>query len=126
MSDHTKFAALAVKLIAKHGRQITLQKLQGGAVDPAKPWAGNTVPTVSEARVVTAVFVPSTGEELGKEIVSDDLLKLSEQVALIAPGQTSYEGFHTIVDGAQTFKIVYIKVLKPGDQVLLYAIGVTK
>lgn len=128
MADHSKFAATATRLISKHGRFITMQTLSATAADPTKPWKGAGTPTVaSQVANVPAVFVPSYGSDLGRTVVSEELLKRVEQIALVAPLQEGLETMHLIIDtDGQVWKIDWAQVLKPADKTVLYVIGVTR
>lgn len=125
MADHSKFVALANRLIEKHGRLVTLQKLSAGPADAAKPWLGAGVPTVAESIDLLAVFVPAAGSDLGKYISDESLLKRVNQVALVQPAQEGLELFEQMLDGS-LFKIEWVQVLKPADQTVLYFMGVNR
>lgn len=126
MSDHKKFADLAVRLIDKNGRAITLQTLSGAAADPNKPWLGAGAPTVSAAVDTKAVFLPASGNDLGKIITSKELLASVEQVALIAPHASLLEEMTVMLDDGKVWKVEWVQVLKPGDQICLYLFGVKR
>lgn len=127
MADHEKYAALARRLIAKHGRFVTLQKLSSTAADPNKPWKGTNAPTVASQNTVKAVFVPiSSAEELGIESLPDELLKTTNQLLLVAGDANNYQDIDQVLDGGLVYGTTFVQVLKPAGLILLYYIGVRR
>ncbi len=128
MAEYDAFAALANRLILKKGRKITLRQLSAVATDPTKPWKGTGAPTAAGTLLnVPAVFLPASGSGLGKDIVSEELLKKVTQVALIPPLQEGLDVMHEIVDTDGTiWKIDWAQVLKPATQTVLYVFGLTR
>ncbi len=127
MSDHSKFAELASRLIAKSGRLITLQKLSAGA-NASMPWRGAEAQVPTEPVTLFGAFLPASGSGLGTIVTNKDLLARVEQVALVAPTQdgTALEEMTLMQDGGNTYRIDWVQVLKPGDQTCLYVFGVCK
>lgn len=128
MAEYDAFVALANRLIPKKGRLIMLRQLSAAATDPTKPWKGTGAPTAARSVPdVPAVFLPASGSGLGKDIVSEELLKKVSQVALIAPVQEGLEVMHEIVDTDGTiWKVDWAQVLKPALQTVLYVFGLTR
>lgn len=126
MFDYAPVIATAKKLIKDFGRQAAFQKLSSTPVDSNKPWNGPGTPVVSETQNLDCVFVPAQGLALGKDFVSEDLLKQVSQVALVSPTINNLEAFHTVVDGGVTYKIKWVQVLKPANDIVLYAVGVNQ
>lgn len=123
MSDHQKFIALALRLIAKHGRDVTFEVISSTPADVDKPWRGTaTAPT--PIGPLKAVFVPFRGFEFGSEFVDNQLFKEVEEICLVAGGQGSLETVHLIKDSGKDYKVEWIQRLRPGDQTVLYAFGV--
>jgi len=128
MVDYVRSLALAQRLITANGRTVAVQKLSSTPADVNKPWEGTTLPTVATTVSPKAVFVPHTGAgDLGKYLVDEELLKRCDQVVLIAYDGTNDLGtFTQVQDGGSTWKIVWVRELKPGDLTILYAIGVSR
>lgn len=126
MPDHTNFVELAKRLIAKQGRQITLKKLAATTADATKPWKGTGPATTSAEATTPAVFLPAQGSGLGKVVTDKELLKRADQVALVAPHETDLEDMTIIVDDSVQWKIEWVQVLKPADQLCLYVFGVCR
>lgn len=125
MSNHQNFIALALRLIAKHGRDVTFKVLSSTAADADKPWRGTaTAPTVIGP--LKAVFVPFRGYEFGSEYTDTSLFKEVEEVCLVAGGQGDLETAHLLTDGGKELKIEWVQRLRPGDQTVLYAFGVDR
>lgn len=126
MADHSKFVALAVRLIEKNGRFVSLQKISGTTVGSPTPWK-NSAPAAPTSIVqhVPAVFVPVSGKELGSIITDKDMLKRVTQVALIAPHTEDLSEMTEIID-REVWRVEWVHILKPADQICLYAFGLTR
>lgn len=113
------------RLIEKKGRKITMQRLAGAPANSTTPWEGAGTPTIDVQEKVSCCFVPHSGlEDLGITIEDSELLKRTSEVGLLAgTAKNDFTTFHQFVDGGKTYKLQWIRVLKPGDQLLLYAFG---
>lgn len=129
MADHSKFLALARRLIDREGRSVTFGKLDASSADPERPWktSGNNPANLTGAVDCIAVFLPD-GSGFGKGIEDNDLFKSSEQMLLVAPPTTGEDlGAHNVViDGTRRWKINVTKELKPADLTVLFAMGVSR
>lgn len=123
MSDHQKFVALALRLIAKHGRNVNFKRISSTETDADKPWRGTNLPAASFGPF-KAVFVPFRGFEFGSEYFDSALFKEVEQICLCAGGQADLETMHIVTDTSKDYKIEWVQRLRPGDQTVLYAFGV--
>lgn len=125
--DYARAVALAQRLINKNGRTITIDRLSAVALDVNKPWKGPGAPTVAATVSPKAVFLPHASlSDLGLFAPDDELLKRAEQVALLAAdGTNDFTTFHRITDTTM-YRIDWVRALKPGDTVILYAIGVCR
>lgn len=123
MSDHQKFIDLALRLIAKHGRNVNFQTISSTPQDVDKPWKG-TVAAPSSVGPIKAVFVPFRGFEFGSVFTDVSLFKEVDEICLVAGGQGDLETCHEIADSGRNRKIEWIQRLRPGDQTVLYAFGV--
>lgn len=125
--DYIKLAAQARKLIAQYGRTVTLQRLDGTPGNAAKPWEGPATPTVAFAQGVPAVFVPASGADLGTKWVSAQLLASVSEVLLVGPDLVNdFSNINQLIDEGQTFAISWVQMLKPANQTLLYAMGISR
>lgn len=120
MTTHAQFQALADKMIAKHGRTITLVKRSTTVVESDKPWRG-TVDSISSATTITktAVFVSGDG---GGETV--DAEKRKNSVFLVAGDNTDLSEYQEILDEGKVYRIIKAKLLKPGSIGILWEIEV--
>ena len=125
MANHTEFVELAIELINEEGRAIVLQKLVG-STDPTKPWNGSGTPTVAQSANSKAVFLPASGSDLGSVVTSPELLAQVTQVALVPPQTMDLQTMNTVVDGGVVWKINWVQVLKPADQICLYVFGLKR
>lgn len=124
--DYTDDVAFAVESVAEYGRAVKFKRL-AETVDPANPLAGPVAaPALSDP--VPAVFVVLTGNNsLGISKRTVDLMKNSEQVALIAPSAIDYAAQTHIVDfDNSVWKIDLIDKFMPGAVPVLYYIGVSR
>lgn len=125
--NYVQLAATVRALIKATGREVSLQQLSGTPGNAAKPWEGPLTPTVAFTQDVPGVFVPASGAELGEQWVSAQLLATVSEVLLVAPDTINdFSPTNQIVDGGQVFAISWVKVLKPANQILLYAMGVSR
>lgn len=133
MADHSKFLALARKLINKDGREVQFLKIQPASADPDRPWKGpartaGDPPPPSHIAVAMAVFLPD-GAGFGKMIEDNDLFKTSDQMLLVAPHDdpsVNLAEYQLVEDGGVRWKINVIKELKPADLTVLFAMGVSR
>jgi hypothetical protein len=125
--DYARAVALAQRLINKNGRTITVEQLSSTPADPSKPWKGPGAPTVAASATPKAVFLPvSSASELGLFAKDDELLKRVEQLVLLAAdGVNAFDEFHRINDTV-VYRIDWVRALKPGDTVILYAMGIKR
>lgn len=123
MSDHQRFIDLALRLIAKHGRDVNFKVVSPVAADADKPWRGTATPpeTIGPLK---AVFVPFRGFEFGSVFKDIALFKEVEQICLVAGGQGDLETTHLLTDSSKDYKVEWVQRLRPGDQTVLYAFGV--
>jgi hypothetical protein len=127
--DYTEDLALARELITEFGRLVTAQRLSSAPADSNKPWKGPGTPTVDKTHKTTAAFVPASGADLGRFVQDKELLRRCEQVALLpGTGKVSVDlnDFHFLLDEKVTWKIEWVRELKPGPLSLLYVIGVKR
>lgn len=125
--DYTEFVTIAKELIGDAGRSIKVQRLSATAADAAKPWKGPSSPTVATEVTTTGLFLEIFSFlKLGLEVTDDNLLKRIDQVVLIAQTPSDISEYDTIVDGTTTWKIDWVRVLKPGSTILIYWAGVTR
>lgn len=123
MGQYDNSVALAIRLIKKFGRPVTFNQL-GGASDPATPWKA-TAPSVVSTVTQPAVFVSLSLKDFGFDLTQEDLEKRATEALLTAPGTMDLVQAHQIVDDV-AYTILWVKVLKPGDAVVLYAMGIAR
>lgn len=126
MFDYQEVITVAKELILEFGRTANYQILSSTAADPSKPWDGPGTPVVSVDIPAPSVFVPSSGNGLGKDLATEDLLKKVKQVALVSPVDDRIEKCHQIVDGGITYKIEWVQTLKPANEIVLFVVGVNQ
>lgn len=126
MADHSKFTAMALRLIAKNGRLVDPQKVSLVPVDPVSPWKGTTQSPVSIAGPVMAAMLPFRGFEFGSYFEQTNLFKECEQIALIAGGQGEFEDAQLVLDEGRTYAVQWVQRLRPAQETILYAIGINR
>jgi len=125
--DYARAQALALRLIQKNGKNVTFQRLDATAADPAKPWKGPGTPTVAATANTVAVSLPHASlVDLGFFSQDDEMLKRAEQVLLVPGGATDLEPFTNILEAGVRWRIEWVRTLKPADTVVLYAFGVCR
>jgi hypothetical protein len=126
--DYAELLATAQELIADAGRVVTFERLAAGAPSAAQPWKGAGTPTVEASAQAAAVFVPVSGHDLGGLAVSKELLARCEEVCMTAPAGDGFDMQRctSIADGGTRWRVTWVQTLKPGDTVVLYALGVAR
>lgn len=130
-TDYTELAVLAQALIDENGRLITFNRYKQAPADVAKPWRGpgdpTTVPGATDEVRGVFVGVNRSTPGMGLDFISEDVLKRAEQCCLVGP-TVGYDltTANEVVDGGVHWKVEFVEVLKPGDTVLLYAVGLKR
>lgn len=121
------FAALALRLISKNGRDISLRFQSGSTpIDPLKPWLGVTPATTDVA--TKGVFVDPKATDFLARVSAVSRLVLSpvetERVRVLIPGTVTTEPDMTmkVVDGGKVWGIASVSSVKPGNDVALWII----
>lgn len=123
-ASHEKKHALAQRLIAKHGRKITLVAT-GAPNDPTKPWEGGGDDVLFPN--IMSCFVPFQGSGFGETIETASLLTGANEVCLIAPDASiDIASINYIEDGGIRYGIEWREVLKPGDVRIIIGLGVNR
>lgn len=120
----------ALKVAAK-GRSVTFIKLETTPADSDKPWRGAADPrtTPADSLSTSAVFVPlSSASNLGLSTKSEELVKRTRQVAIVALGSEStedLEDYQELIDSdGSRWRITFIETLKPADVRIMHFVGV--
>lgn len=123
---HEKFAAAAVRAIAKHGRSVTLVRRDAYPADSDEPWKGNA--SLDSLRPVRALFTSDSG--LGTELVSRLRRSIrggeARTSVLIAAADPGFEPgdkpelFDELRDGDEVWGISLADTLEPGTTRILY------
>ena len=128
--DYTELAEIAQELIDSNGRSVTFNRFDQTPTDPGKPWNGPTDPrgTPDETDTVRAVFLPAGNSSfLGKGVIDEDLLKKSNEVAMVGPDvDFDLTTANEIDDAGIKKKISFVQELKPNVVTLLYFVGVAR
>jgi hypothetical protein len=125
--DYSADVAFATEMVAEYGRLITLTK-EVQEVDSADP-LGAPVADPEEVAGIRAVFVyPSGLVNLGLSVRSRELMKESEQIAIIAAdGTNAFDQFTGAIDSdGSVWAVNATEVFKPGDTTLLYYLGMKR
>jgi hypothetical protein len=122
--DYAELAAIATDLIAEAGREVTIIRFQQAPDDAAKPWRGPADPrgTPDATDDVVAAFVSPSAK-----FIDSDLIKRSQAACLVGPGANfDLATANEVIDGDTHWRITAVEVVKPGDTILLYIIGVSR
>lgn len=135
--DDKDFLELAHEMISENGRTVIVGKLSDARPDTARPWKGPaTTPTLELSYSVKGVFLPDMtlgligGSGFGRMDMIEELVKQSEQVALVAHpyGVTlrEFTSCNVLDDVSGRYRIHARKVLMPGDSPIFYALGLIR
>lgn len=122
---HDKFARLAEKLIAKHGRDMDVKKLSREPADASKPWrAGGPPPpggpTWAESLTVKGVVVDYDEDDIdGTNIKRGDKRVLIAADTAVTAGKDIAD-FDTVLDQGRPLSIIKCNVLEPGTTRIMY------
>ena len=123
MAEYDSAIALAKRLIAKKGTQVTLRTFAAGALpDANEPWrAGTNTPT---NQTVVAVFL-----DYEQKYVDGTTIRMGDQRVFMPATDTLGAAITPEVDGlvirgSETWKIVKPKPLNPGDQMVMFELQV--
>lgn len=123
--DYAELVAVAQELIEGTGRLVTFRNLPSTPANVNQPWkpaAG--APVLANS---FATFVPaSSAQEMGLGVSDSELFRRAEQVCLVPPGAADLLSFQEVLDNGSVWRIEWIEVLRPGDTVLLYIMGVKR
>jgi hypothetical protein len=126
--DYIDFIQTAREMIDEFGRDIQLIELSNVPKDTEKPWKGPGVPTSANQMDIVGCFVPPSGNNFGKNWVSEELLSRAEQICMTATiPNIDLKKFHLIKDDDNTFwNIKWGQELRPGPLSILYIFGVSR
>jgi hypothetical protein len=127
--NYTEILAVGQGIIIEFGRIVTFVELGNTPSDSNKPWLGTATTRSSPLSTfsTSAVFVePSSLDQLGQEVITDDFVKRSQQILIVASTQ-EFRKFDEIIDtDGSRWKIQGISELKPGDSAVMHFIGVSR
>lgn len=111
-ASHVRGAATATRLIAKHGRAMSLVTIN----DDAEPW--EDVSGTETTQAVTGVQTSFTAQE-----VDGNLVKADDKKMLIDSTVTPTTAMR-LQDGSTDYSIIAVEEVKPGDIAILYKLQV--
>lgn len=123
MVDYVSLASVAERLIEQNGRDVTLRKENRTPADSNAPWQG-TSGAVTDIGPLKGVFV-----EYDNEGIDGDRVRRGDKRLFVAANDTSLqivEGFDKVVDGTETWAIVAVRIVQPGDTLIIYDIQVRR
>lgn len=119
MVDYTRMAATASRLINANGKPLTVRKKNRTPGDANKPWRGPIVAdTVASAY---GVVVPVNEDDDPQELVRRGTAKA--YIAANDVTEYSLEGFDSLSDGTNTWKVIGVDVVNPGTKRIMYVLS---
>jgi hypothetical protein len=117
MTEYTSAINLASRLIIKKGRTVTLRRFD--ETPGAQPWDPPTV--VNDDHSIKAVFLGKMKQDRDGTLIQSD-----EELVLVAAKDLTIVPTtdDVIVDGSTILKIATADDLKPGDENVMYTLGV--
>lgn len=112
--DYSRLAATSSAQIADKGRSVSLVFETQGTYAPATDtFTGQTSSSQTVKMVIT---------NYRKNEMDETMIKIGDRQGLLAPDNLlrAPKTGDTVTDGAETFAIVSIEEIKPGDTTLLY------
>lgn len=116
--NYNSMLVSTVRQIEKYGRDVTYRAYNSGKYDPATGTVSANGETETTVRaVVTSARVYKT---------DDSALQRGDKFFLIAADEVTPDKRDAIIDGSETYKIIDIIEIKPGDTALAYKLQARK
>lgn len=112
--DYSKLAATSIAQIADKGRAVSfVYKTQGTYAPSTDTFSGLTTSTATVYMVIT---------DVSKRDVNETLIKAGDKVGLLANDNLTRapKTGDSVTDGSETFAVIAVEEIKPGDTVILY------
>lgn len=120
--NYQEMVSLAKSLIVEFGTVCTLKKIDATPRNPMRPEQGQTSQRFCEVlENVQAVFADNS--ILSSQIVSEDLVKSVDRIAIISPIDDTLDRMDILETEEKQYAIAWMKKLKPAETVLLYIAG---
>ena len=139
MAVHDRAAQTALRLLQKHGRPVSLIKINRTAMDPNKPWRGSeNIPDTTVT--VTAVFMdPVSEKDLGRELrrgdeENTDNITRGSQICFFAAWENldsagaplDLTNYDRMLDHGVVYTLEEMHVLSPGTTKVMYEARVVR
>jgi hypothetical protein len=130
--DYSTTIATAQRLITKFGRAITLVEFDTTLADSAKPWDGpadaRTAPDSTLALDAVMVQPGGSSQQLGFQVFNEDLVARMNGLFIVSPGAAADLAlYQEVIDlDLVRYKIIATEVLRPGPDVIVGFIGVSR
>lgn len=113
--DYSKLAATSIAQIADKGRAVSFVYKTQGTYAPATD-------TFSVAASTTTQTVYMVITDVLKKDVNETLIKAGDKIGLLANDSLTRapKTGDRVTDGTETFDVISIEEIKPGDTVILY------
>lgn len=123
MAEYDSAVALAKRLIAKKGQDVTLRGFTAGAApDPTKPWKPGANNPVNQT--VKAVFLDYKQKYIDGEMIQSGDQKIYLSATDTSDGSIVPEEEGLVVRDTEIWKIVKIKQLNPNGQSIMFELQV--
>ena len=124
MAEYDSAIALAIRLINKKGRTLTLRRFNNTPEDSSKPWRNSVTNFESiDDKDVKGVVVDYSLKDIdGKNIKQGDkscVIAAEDQNLVI-------ENYNQVVDKNIYWHIVYATIVEPGNQRIVYKLQLRK
>lgn len=123
--DYTPVINTVKNLIERTGRIVFFKKFADSNL--SEPW--KTTPNVySKTIELPATFVPAHSylHGFGENVIDENLLKRVSRVALCGQASEDISKFDVVEDLEELWIIDWVDVLKPANEIVLYAFGLKK
>ena len=118
MPDHARLALVAERLINENGRTLEFFTPRP-AGDNSKPWRGPDLDTPEDDPVeAIGVVLDYRVDE-----IDNDLVKRGDKYCLTRMGgEVDPRTFDRVVDGSETWRIVSVNTLTPGEVMMIHTL----
>lgn len=120
--DYDKLAATALRLLTKHGQDITLRSTVQGAYDPT---TGTSSITITDTTRKGAVFDYNL-VVYGNDLINNTLVQAGDKRLYLDANGVAPSLTDQVIIGGVTWSVKNIKDLSPAGTVVLYDITIRR
>jgi hypothetical protein len=123
--DYEEMVDIALELIEEFGTVANLMKLDSSPRNPMRPEQGQAGQKYCKTMKNIPMAFVDTGN-LGFEMITEEMLKNIDRIAIIAPLYDGIEEMDLLEEGGQSYAVRWMRKLRPANKTVLFIAGVAK